>query len=117
MGGKIPVRKTTPVKTYFPNDWGLFDMHGNVFEWCWDRIWYSSNDVDTFVNYYGIPGKPVPEKDPIGLTEADRRAERGGSFQHPAYALRSAYRERARPNRKLNDLGFRVVRPLPGNTW
>ena len=90
--------------SFAPNPWGLYDMHGNVWEWCWDFVNYEG------ANYY--TDAPNPDTDPTGLTKGNRRVERGGSWDHPPARAISAYRERARPQRKLEDLGFRVVRPV-----
>ena len=92
------------VGSFAPNNWGLYDMHGNVWEWCWDFI----NDGGD--NYYF--SAPNPDTDPHGLTSGNRRVERGGAWNSPPNRILSAYRERARPYRvDLSDVGFRVVRP------
>jgi len=86
-----------------PNAWGLYDMHGNVWEWCWDFVNYGG------VNYYD--SAPNPDVNPLGLDSGNRRAERGGSWRSPPNRVISSYRERYRPHNSNNDLGFRVARP------
>ena len=81
-----------------PNGWGLYDMHGNVMEWCND--WY--NDF-----YYQ---QDLPEEDPMGPNDGLGRVLRGGAWQFGAEATRSAYRNSANPDSTSNVIGFRVVR-------
>ena len=108
--------KTTEVGSFPPNPWGLYDMHGNVYEWCWDRLNDGTGNPLAIYNENYYETAPNGETDPQGLVTGDRRVERGGSWNHPAYRTRSAWRERARPQRQdYNDLGFRVVLPL--STW
>ena len=82
------------------NAWGLYDMHGNVSEWCWD--W---NDP----GYYSSS----PSLDPTGPATAgsNRRVLRGGSFDSYAPDLRSAYRNSSAPSVRYSNSGFRLVRP------
>jgi formylglycine-generating enzyme required for sulfatase activity/TolB-like protein len=80
-----------------PNAWGLYDMHGNVWEWCWD--WYASS----------YPSGA--QTDPIGASSGSIRVFRGGSWSHSATAVRSAYRSYRTPSDRVNFLGFRLVRP------
>ncbi|NLX26683.1 MAG: SUMF1/EgtB/PvdO family nonheme iron enzyme [Lentisphaerae bacterium] len=85
--------KTHPVGTKQPNAWGLYDMHGNVWEWCLD--WYG--------NYAsGIA------MDPQGASSGSFRVARGGSWYHLASLCRSAFRLSHSPSFTLNILGFRV---------
>lgn len=88
------VGQTTPVKKYKPNPWGLYDVHGNVFEWTLD--------------YYGayLQGKVV---DPTGAPSGEHRACRGGSWKSPARLCRSAYRKKYPQSKKSSELGFRVL--------
>jgi formylglycine-generating enzyme required for sulfatase activity len=78
------------------NAWGLYDMHGNVYEWCWD--WYA---------VYADGAKT----DPVGASSGASRVARGGRWSGTALSLRSAYRSYNEPFRRYNDLGFRVLRP------
>jgi len=107
------LKRPTEVGSYLPNAWGLYDMHGNVYEWCWDWTFRSDKD-DFYKNYYDIAPNMV--ENPTGLDSGNRRITRGGSWDHPAVRLRSAWRERSGQWRKdYYDLGFRVV--LPVNSW
>ena len=87
---------TTAVGTFKPNAFGLYDMHGNVLEWCTDR--YKKD-------YY----KHSPKDDPSGPATGEFRVLRGGSdFLDPAYC-RSAYRYYNEPDLGNCNFGFRVV--------
>ncbi len=86
------------VKTKAPNAAGLHDMHGNVWEWCWD--WYG--DLGS-----GIAG------DPAGPEAGLRRVVRGGSWYYLARNCRSAARAAYWPTSKDDVIGFRVVRTAP----
>jgi len=87
-------RKTHPVGQKPANAWGLFDMHGNVFEWCWDFIAdYSGTSID-----------------PSGPSSGHYRIQRGGSWNCPDQSLRSANRSYGRTTDKNSNTGFRIVR-------
>ena len=90
----------TIVGSYLPNAWGLYDMHGNVWERCRDWL---REDVQALKQY----------RDPTGPDSADERVQRGGSWSRPVSSCRSAYRGGNLPGTRLNELGFRIVRVLP----
>ena len=92
---KIKPGGPAPVKTFAPNKWGLFDMHGNVWEWCQDR--YGKYDANRL-------------KDPIGTEKGHERVRRGGSWYSKDYDLRSANRAYAHPSNRTDNNGFRLVR-------
>jgi formylglycine-generating enzyme required for sulfatase activity len=98
-------KKTHPVGQKKPNPWGLFDMHGNVAEWCQDIF---------AKGYY----KDSPEKNPRGPSKGNEYVLRGGSWKSAADALRSAYRLGENPGFSdaclaRDAIGFRCVRKVP----
>ena len=87
--------KTKEVGSYPPNGWGLYDMHGNVWEWCHD--WYSDYSTGEQVN-------------PTGPMSGNARVVRGGSDFNDGGGLRCAYRGWYDPNYWFNYIfGFRLV--------
>jgi len=88
-------RQTTiGVGSFQPNGWGLYDMHGNVREWCWD--------------YYGAYNTES-QTDPTGPTSGSLRVNRGGGWNDFAKHLRSAYRSPTPANNSSYNLGLRLV--------
>lgn len=84
----------TRVGSYLPNAWGLYDMHGNVYEWCLD--WYQEDLGSSAVT------------DPVGASSGSSRVLRGGSWYNGAQYCRSASRDISSPSSN-NYFGFRVV--------
>ncbi|MBT8472485.1 MAG: SUMF1/EgtB/PvdO family nonheme iron enzyme [Marinicaulis sp.] len=88
--------RTTPVASFAPNAYGLFDMHGNVWEWTSD-CWAAS--------HAGNPGDGSPRSG-----ECSSRVLKGGAWNTGGWRLRSAHRIEKRAAARENDIGFRVVR-------
>jgi formylglycine-generating enzyme required for sulfatase activity len=85
-----------PVGQKLPNPWGLYDMHGNVWEWVQD--WYDTN-------YY----QDSPSIDPTGPSLGLRRVSRGGAWHCDTLGCRSAYRDFVSPDSRNLSLGFRLA--------
>ena len=98
------LKRTTPVKKYAPNPWGLYDMHGNVWEWTLD--WVDNSVWGLEWNGDAPTGNAV---DPIGTSGDFMRAVRGGSWTSEANCCRAASRGRRIPNACHWDLGFRAL--------
>jgi formylglycine-generating enzyme required for sulfatase activity len=92
--------RTWPVGLKKPNDFGLFDMHGNVWTWCHNRdILYGETEAD--------------EQDVQSLQDIQGRVLRGGSFNAPARYIRATYRLFHQPVHRANYFGFRLARTYP----
>jgi len=89
------LQKTTPAGSFAPNAWGLYDTHGNVWEWCWDLYGkYASG----------------PQTDPVGESKWSFRSFRGGGWFNEGSRLRSADRSNGFPAYRFYNLGFRLAR-------
>ncbi|MBQ9238425.1 MAG: SUMF1/EgtB/PvdO family nonheme iron enzyme, partial [Treponema sp.] len=89
--------KTHEVMKLKPNDYGLYDMSGNVFEWCWD--WYGNYTADAAT-------------DPTGAAAGSARDWRGGSWDNTENFARASYRLKYPPEIRSYSIGFRVVRTV-----
>jgi formylglycine-generating enzyme required for sulfatase activity len=90
-------RKTLPVGSFEPNAYGLYDMHGNVWEWCSD--WWG-------------PYSTAPQTNPKGAEPKQYRVFRGGSWGNNANFCRSAYRDNLTPESRNGYIGIRLVAPM-----
>ncbi len=88
------LNRTSPVRSYPPNAWGLYDLHGNVWEWC----------SDLFGDY-----RSEDQVDPAGPNEGDLRVIRGGGWNSLPAWCRAARRSNTGDATNDQDLGFRVV--------
>jgi formylglycine-generating enzyme required for sulfatase activity len=89
-----------PVGSFPANAFGLYDMHGNVNQWCQD--WYD-------YHYY----RKSPRSDPVNETGSELRVVRSGSWGSFPTICRSANRSGSTPDYRNNTFGFRVVMQLP----
>jgi len=96
----IQANHTEVCGSKMPNDWGMFDAHGNAYEWCQD--WYD----DTY-------GSERNLSDPIGPVTGENRVLRGGAFDYEPRYAGSAMRTMNRPTYRSHTTGFRVARACP----
>ncbi|MDG2224104.1 MAG: formylglycine-generating enzyme family protein, partial [Rubripirellula sp.] len=100
---------THPVGSLKPNDYGLFDMQGNVYEWCYDAYKF----------YPGTSDEALADEPETGIVaDTERRVLRGGSFYFPSSSVRSAFRFNYQPGTRGFNNGLRPARtyhlsPLP----
>ncbi len=92
---------TAPVDSFAPNGYGLYNMSGNVWEWCWD--WYGGT-------YYSDSAAGT---NPRGLYYGTFRVKRGGAWGYDAFFCRVADRQSYRPSNSYADVGFRLARSVP----
>ncbi len=87
-------RRTSPVGSLKPNDWGLFDMHGNVWTWCQERYKRILSDTE----------------DSLEVIDTELHVFRGGSFPESPAEVRAACRIQVHPSRSTHYAGFRLAR-------
>jgi formylglycine-generating enzyme required for sulfatase activity len=97
----VPRGETTEVGSFPPNGFGLYDMHGNVFEWCLDHYHDSYKEAPADGSAWESGGGSNP-------------ILRGGSWYYPPSESRCAYRVSDKPNNRYSTYGFRVVCAPPG---
>ena len=101
------LNRAATVGSYPANDWGLHDMHGNIYEWC--RDWYHAK----------LPGGIDPDLYTAKATALKNRtgdysrSRRGGTWVDEGWPNRSAFRQRFEPERRYDHIGFRVVAVQP----
>ncbi len=93
-----PMPYTSPVGSFAPNGYGLYDMAGNAWEWCWDY-------ADTYPSGF--------QTDPHGPNTGTTRVGRGGNWNYYAVDCRNSYRYGNSPTYTASNVGFRCAMPVP----
>ena len=98
------LQRAKKTRLFKPNSLGLFDMHGNVSEWCFDRDQAYPDDGPAAIDR---------EQEDLNVSDKLLRIIRGGSFGDLAPSLRSAFRDGSRPTNRFPEVGFRIARTMP----
>jgi len=98
---------TQQVGTYPANQWGVYDMHGNVWEWCQDVF---------DEKFYDRSKTPRTDENPLNIGEGYCRVLRGGCWISNAKDCRSSHRGHAQPNLRFTNAGFRVILIVPSSS-
>ncbi len=105
-------QKTVPADMFKANPWGLYQVHGNAFEWvedCWNET-YQSAPSDGSIRMAGNwPGRTASD---VAAGGCSRRVRRGGAWNYPPKILRAAYRDSRPGPTRASNLGMRVARTL-----
>jgi formylglycine-generating enzyme required for sulfatase activity len=99
-GSQWDLQQTAPVGSFKPNAFGLYDMHGNVWEWVYDS-WHDNYD-----------GAPLDGSAWLQGGDPSYRVVRGGSWRNDPQLVRAAVRDRRNARVRFDTLGFRVARTL-----
>ena len=99
LGEDWDVGELHPVGLKRPNEWGLYDVHGNIWEWCQDN-WHP--------NFTGAP----PDGRPWEAGGDENRVRRGGTWTRDPEQCETAYRNRNGPGYRYKYLGFRIVKSI-----
>ncbi len=118
ISGKKRRGRTRPVKSTKPNGFGLYEMSGNVYEWCSDQYQdplspgkneqYRGSSYRFFQKY-----EKNESGNPVFRAWGNRRVIRGGSYRNSDFACRSSHRAGALPETKRSDIGFRIAVTIP----